>query len=436
MKKIKNQKRKKVLIIKLVAVAIAIITAVGISVYSNTVEVNQRSIVTMMGIDASEDGGVIVSAHMLVATPGIMENEFRQDLSVTSGRNIFEALSKFNVAKGRKVEFSQCGLIVFGSSIAEQGLLSIAKGLLSANILSGGVLVLSTQGDACDFLKEAAELGEATSENISKFLTRFQNTLEMPMAVLLSYLNSELSESGAGFMPIVEFKGNEENCHEIDGKDGEDEEDKEEHELQEDEHDEDEHDEHAEEPQDEEDEDAHTDIRSLNTATIFKGGKRAGFLNAQETLGLTLLQNESRRGRMAIDGFSLGEQDFGPVFSEVRSKSVRTHTKFTGGKPKVIFNLSLRLDVQTVHEFAYLIDMGDVGQADMYKAIEQAYIAKIKDDIVAVLEAQLRLDADFLNLKSRFYRLNNTDMRVYMADDDNTFLEDLEYEINVRVRAR
>ena len=433
----KRQKsRKKVLVIKLIAVALAIITAVSISVFSNTIEVNQRSIVTMMGIDKTEDGDIVVSAHMLVSTPGIMENEFRQDLSTVSGRNIFEALSKFNVAKARKVEFSQCGLVVFGSSIADNGILNIAKALLASNTLSGGVLVLATEGDACDFLQEAAELGEMTTEHIARFLTRFQNTLEMPMAVLLSYLNGELSESGASFMPIVRFKASDENCHEVEEEsDGE----KEENGDNSDDSDDGDEEETAEEAQEEEPpplEEAQTDISSVNTAAVFKSGKKVGILTAQETLGLTLIKNESRRGRLMIDGFSVGEQNFGSVLSEVRSKSVRKNTKFVDGKPKIIFNLRVNLDVQSVHEFAYLIDYGTNSQADIYASIQDAYATKIKDDITAALTASKNLDADFINLKARFSRTQNREMQIYTADENNNFLADLEYEVNVTVRAR
>jgi len=442
----KNPKRKKILAIKLIAVTLALVTAICISIFSNTQDVNQRSIVTMIGIDASSCGGVVVSTHMLVATPGIMENEFREDMSIVTGRNIFDALGRFNVAKGRKVEFSQTGLVVFGKDIQERGILEICKALLSSNIVSGGVLVLATDGDACDFLRDAAALGEVTSENIARFLTRFQNTLEMPMAVLLSYLDAELSESGASFIPIVTFKSADENCHTTSEKYelrdvDEDSQDENYPDVRDDNDENVENDNHSADDSNENDEsadddDSPIDINSVNTAIVLKQGKHVGYLNAQETLGLNLLSKDSRRGRLSIDGFNVADKEFGAVFAHVRSKNVRARTSFVDDKPHITYTLNIRLDIASVHEFNILLDSNECAGATVYQALEAAFSQKIKNDITATLNACTRLNADFINLKSLLYRTSNADMHRYMADCNNNFWNDLVAVIDVNVKAR
>ena len=496
MKKIKP--RKKILIYKIVAIVLAIAAAFSINSFSNTQDVNQRSIVTMMGIDKHESGGVVVSAHMLVATPGVMANEFRQDMSSSYGANIFEALSKFNVAKGRKVEFGQCGLVVFGKDILKDGILEIATGLLSSNIVSGGVLMLATDGTACEFLTQASELGEMTSEHIAKFLTRFQHTLEMPMSVLLSYLNSEFSESGASIIPVVKFKDSKEDCEQIEpiensmdntnegesfdeqeaqtdntqeveneggneneseDSDAESQEDKpsdaQEVENQEENHDEQSEeteeensedkesgeepaDENEEEQNDEEEqgEEAQIDISSINTSAVLKGGKLVGYLNAQETLGYTLIQNQSKRGTLSIDGFEFNGEQFGAVFSQVRRKSVRTKTSFVDGIPTIKYDLNVYLDITTTHEFMFKINLGQANKNDIYSEIEHAFSQSIKNDINSTIEKLKELNADFLGIKARLFRTDNRDMHEFMLNNADNFFDKLNVVVNVKVKAR
>ncbi|MCL2847457.1 MAG: Ger(x)C family spore germination C-terminal domain-containing protein [Firmicutes bacterium] len=492
-KKYTETKRKKIIIYKIIAVALAAIVVFGLT-NANMPQANERSIVTMMAIDTHEDG-VLVSTHMLVATPGIMENEFRQDLAEASGRNIFEAISKLNIAKGRKAEFSQCGLVVFGSELAQEGILEHTKALLASNTVSGGTLLLTTDGTGKDFLESAGLLGEQTSETLSKFITRFQDTLDMPMLVLSSYLSSELSESGASFMPILKFSNEEKNEEELRDEDELDEESEDkgnagckskeegtddvlfsesnenenleeengkdydlssesnkEEEMYDENTQEDSENNEANDKKEEEEVDEsldndnpddsdndEADIKSVGTVAIFKGGKREGYLNEQQTRGLNLIQNESRRGRYIVDGFTFDNQEYSAILGQVRSKSVRIKTDFNSGKPYIEYSINATIDITKNHELTYLLSINPLSKTDLYRNIEKAFQKAIIQDVKSAISVSQELNADFMQIQYRFWRKNHKEMSIYLnnnINEENTFLQNLTTTINANIRVR
>ncbi|MCL2798429.1 MAG: hypothetical protein FWD58_10340, partial [Firmicutes bacterium] len=200
------KKANKIRVYKLIALVAAAVIMYYLAAFSNMPDVDERNIVTMMGIDAGQNGGVKVTAHILVPVTG-GENKFNQDTEQAEGKDIIDAISKFGVMQGRKVEFSKCAVIVVGEPLARRGLLKETQTLLSAKIVSPGTLMILSSGiPAHEFLKTALDLGEETGENIGKLFIRFENSLAMPHLTLLTFLSGNCAESRAHFMPCVELK--------------------------------------------------------------------------------------------------------------------------------------------------------------------------------------------------------------------------------------
>ena len=400
------KKANKIRIFRVAAVMFALLLAYCLATFSNMPEVSERDVVTMMGIDYV-DGKIRVTAHILVPVSN-EENKFNQDTAEAEGKDIFSALDKFSIAQGRKVEFSKCGVVVFGKALAERGLLNEVKGLLSANIVSPGIVMLvSNTPTAKEFLSAADDLGEETSEHIGRFINRFENTLSMPMLVVLTFLDGELGESHASFIPCIEleYKHTENDApEESSGK--------------------------------EEEKNSKTDIASVNSTAVFKEGKSVGQLTADETKGLIFTLPESRRGSYYIDGFSFNGQEFGSVYADVTRKSVKAKTSFENGKPKIRYDISMNIVVDTKQEFLYLFDEGIAGKTEFYAAVAEAFKEKVSSQIEAAITVSRKLDVDYMNLKYRFYRMNNRAIKAYEKNPDNDFLRDLQTEVKVNIKIK
>ncbi len=180
-------KKKRIFIYKIIAVVSVFVIIFLSSIYSNSPQIDQRIITTMLGFDKTEQG-VMATAHVLTAvTDG--KTQFNQSVVMAEGDDVFDAINQFGIKLGRKVEFSQCGMIVFGSSISRDGILDEAQGLFSAGYVSAGIILVSTQeSDASEFLTLANGLGEESASGISGFITYFEKTMNLPLVSLVDFL--------------------------------------------------------------------------------------------------------------------------------------------------------------------------------------------------------------------------------------------------------
>jgi len=397
---------------KFIALIVAAVLLYYLAAFSNMPDADERSIVTMMGVDAADDGGgVTVTAHILVPVSG-GDNKFNQDTEQAEGKDLLDAINKFGVMNGRKVEFSKCAVLVFGQTMAERGILRETKTLLGSRLVSPGTLMILTDGTtAREFLKTALDLGEETGENIGKLLNRFENTLAMPYLNLLTFLDGHSGESRAAFMPCVELRYKD-GADKTDGEaagggDGR-------------------------KPK----LNSKADIFSVNAAAVFREGKFVRKLTPDATQGLIFTMPESKRGNYSIDGFSYGGRHFDAVYAEVPKKSARIKTYFEDGKPKIRCDVRMKISLTAQHDFSYLFDENPAAQNGIYAAISEEFQKKIKLQIESAVLAAREGDIDFMNLKYRFYRYNPQAVLAYEQNTDNAFLRDLTVETRVYIGIR
>ena len=402
------KKANKIRIYKLLAVLAAAVILYWLAAFSNMPTVDERNIVAMMGIDASDDGGIKVTAHVLVPVTG-GENTFNQDTESAEGKDLFDALNQFGVMQGRKVEFGKCAVLVFGQTMAERGILTETQNLLAAGTVNPGTLmIVAADSTAEDFLGTALDLGEETGENIGKLLARFQSSLAMPQLNLLTFLSGNAGESGAHFIPCVKLK-QKDNANE--GEDGA-----------------------GAEPNRKPKLNSSADIDSVDTAAAFKGGKLVKTLTVNQTQGLNLTLPSSKRGSYQVDGFTLDGQKFGALYAEIPKKTAKTTTYFKDGKPVVRYDVCMKIDVKTKRELLVATGTDAKKEKELNTAIEKAFQTKAASQIESAVAAAKETNADFLGIKYRFCRRNAREMQVYEKAQNSDFLNDITAEIRVNAK--
>jgi len=405
----KLKKKTKIRIYSIIALALALVISYCIVTFADMPTLSDKSIVTLLGVDLAGDE-IEITAQVIVPSSGA-ETQFNKEVVSARGSNLLAALNSISVTEGRKVEFGQCGLIVFGSEIVERGVLNEIKTLFSANTVSSGVLVVTTNDTASEFIAMAANLDEDTSENLARLLNRLNTTTEMPMLCMLSFLNGEMGESGSSFMPIVNLRQQDQS---VQGEEAEAESEAEGGGGQNG---------GKDNPVGE------SDIASLNTAIVTKNGVKVGELTQTETQGLNFTLNESKKGRYNIDEFTHSDKQFESLYGHIRRKSVRTRTSFVDGKPKIVYNIDVRIQLD---EDVSLLGLNRQDRRAIDAVIRQNFENKIKSEVESAILKSKELDADFLNIKHRFFRTINRQMIQY-DNGAGDFLSELEYEIKVKV---
>jgi len=407
------KKHNRLRIYKVIALAVALVLIYSLSAFSLSTSIDERAVVTMMGIDYKDDE-VCVTAHLLVSVLG-GENAFVQDTAEGRGATLFEALNRFSVLHGRKAEFSHCGLVVVGESMLERGIRNEMQALLSAGTLSPGTLLIASKGESAqEFVVAANDLGLEANEDIARFINRFERSLSMPHMTLVDFLRNEMGESGASFLPAVKLEYRDEALI-PQGQMG------------------------PPMPGEGEDEEIPVpvaDIASIDTAIVTKGGVKTGELNKDETMGLNFTKPQSNKGIVTIDGFTHNEKEYGAVFAQVKRKRVRVSSSFKDGKPHILYDIVMYVDVSTKHEFLHLTDFGQGEKSAIYRTIENAFSEKAVLQVTAAAKAAKDLETDFMGWQYRFARRNSRKKAIYTAEEENVFLNDIVIETRVRVRAR
>ncbi|MCL2062175.1 MAG: Ger(x)C family spore germination C-terminal domain-containing protein [Firmicutes bacterium] len=402
-------KKNKIRIYKIIALVIAAAAIYCLAAFSNMPPIDKRCVVTMTGIDFL-DGGVRVTAHILLPVSQNESKQFKQDTLTADAKDIFEAVEKFNVMQGRKVEFSQCGVLVLGRGLLDAGVSDTLQAMYASNLIGAGAIVLAADnGTAAEFLQAVNDLGEETSENIGTFLRRFQTTTAMPKATLLSVLGAETGESRSMAVPRVEIEYKEgmqpqEEGGESSGGGGG-------------------------EGGDKPGLSSKADIKSVSTAVILKDGKRAGALSEYETQGYMYTQKSSVRGSFYIENFTFEGRELGPVYGQIRRKSVRTKTYFTPeGKPEICYRIKLKIEPK------YTADFSRFQESKLYAALAEEVQKSIQAQVIAAVEASKNLDADYMQIKYRFYRTQNKKIKAFEGNPENLLLRDVAVRAEVRVK--
>lgn len=409
-------KKQRIFIYKIITVICIIATIFLSSLYSNSPQIDQRVIATMLGFDRTEQG-ITATAHVLTpVTDG--KTQFNQSVIMADGKDVFDALNQFSIKLGRKVEFSQCGMIVFGAELTKDGVLDEAQGLFSAGYVSAGIILVATdEMDASEFLCLANELGEESAIGISGFITYFEKTMNMPLVSLVDFLHGNMGESQSFFIPCLDIdkkQSPQDDSSSADSDEGSSE--------------------GSEDSGGGGDETSPivpaSEITNTDKIAIFKGGNRVGVIDSAPSKGLILLEPDAFCGTYSIDEFKYDDFEIGNIYGEVVSKRVGFKTEFVDGMPQITYDIKMKIKVLTKHNFVYLFDQNKISESAFYMNLANEFSKKAQYEIGQTIDSSKQLKSDFLNIKYKFYRFNNRQMIEYDKEDNN-FLNNVAVKINV-----
>lgn len=122
-------------------------------------ENKDRAIVTAVGIDKVENGAVEVSLLTFIPTANPTYNETNSVISA-SGQTIADALHQAQTLMGKRIGLSHAKTTIIGSSLLEEDITPSIDYLSRIASLSENTILISTNGNAKDFLKASQSLGE------------------------------------------------------------------------------------------------------------------------------------------------------------------------------------------------------------------------------------------------------------------------------------
>ena len=194
----------------------AVLTAFAVSLVlcgcMNRVELKDRTIIRMIGVDTDKEGFVVTMLQFSPqAKPGEQNSSSAAVVIQTSGRSISEAVSKVSHYNGNEVFLGNSSFLVVGQEAAQEGLERTLNYFNANHEVSPELYVAMAQGRAESIIRAKSQEGSNPTQLKSLVEQGRRNGL-LGRPTLRDVMNRLQSNRAEPYLPVlttVELDGNE-----------------------------------------------------------------------------------------------------------------------------------------------------------------------------------------------------------------------------------
>lgn len=318
-------------------------------------DLNMMSIVLGIGIDQTAELNRVQITTQVVKPEAIQSTSAEggkgggkayTNISM-SGETLFEAIRNTTHLTGKKLFFTHCELIVFGKSLAGEGLENAIDFLLRDHELRPTALVAVTTDKVADIFNMESESEKVPASNILKTLKAYQNTSQFKSVTLFQLTEQLKSETTAPVLPLIATMENE------GGK-----------------------------------------KVGVSGMAVFKRAKMVGTLNETETRGLLWIQGNVKEGIIVIDS----PESKGKFSLEITKATSKIEPEVKGNQ--IIMHINITEDA-TLGEQTNIENLANVNSL---KVLEKLQADAIRQEILAALKKSRELNADIFGFGDIVYK--------------------------------
>lgn len=375
-------------------------------------EIETKLLITVVGVDRTEEGiGVSATAVMPQEEGGGSTKRLNVHACAPS---LSEAIEKLSLKIGKKPEMGLCGLIVLGSSFTSGSVLPELDYMISGGrFISGAYLVLSPERSAKDTIEMSNMLGEATGNGLSRLIEYNADATAMPAVTLLRFLSDTGSVSRSSFVPCITI-GEKQSLGKSSGGTG------------------------SEQGQGGESGggsgDKETEIKSLDSIALFRGGEFVRLATRDETRGFTWTDDKSKKGLVCLDDFSVDGHGAGGIYCRLISKKVGIKARLCGGTPTVTIKVKAKLQFEDRHKLAELYRYDGVDEKRIEESVKEQFADKIRRELSLAVAAMRETNCDVMGVAADLWRSSPDEYRAFPAKENLLSGAEVNYDISVSFR--
>ena len=295
-----------------------------------------------------------------------------------TGESIFATVRDFTHKTSRKLYFPHNKVIIFGRSLAEQGIREYLDFFVRDQETRFDVFVLVADDRASEVLDVQPKLEKVPTININDLLEAQEATSQTSVIKLNQFITRSMSETTAPIAPIIEIRGK--------GNDQE--------------------------------------LLVTGTA-VFRRDKLIGQMNKEETRGLLWVIDEVKSGIIDVDCPDCE----GKVSLEIIRAKSKIASEIGNDKPYI------KINIKEEGNIASQSCSCDLVSPDAVAALEEKKSAAIKDEINSALSKAKKLNADIFGFGEVMHQKHLHEWRELKDNWDEIF-PDLEVEIVVEAKLR
>lgn len=298
---------------KLLCIIIASLMGILSTGCSGITEINQRSIVHVVGID-KVDGEYEVSLQIF-STAGagsdtpIDVSKSNTRVITARGRTVYEGIKGCEYILGGDIFMGHNKFIIFGSSLYDEDMWQLLDWFRKENENYLGVTVAYSETSAKDILEVKLTEGASAVENmkeVHEYAVKSGTTTEGDLLVLFNHLSET---SGAGLLPVFSV------IDEKQSSDG---------------------------SQNGSESEEQTQYLEIKKTAVLKDKKLAGFLNHQEMAGVLWLTDQMEKNTVTL------EAEGTKFNAELKSKGTKSKLYIEDGK--AVIECQIRIEAKAAEE--------------------------------------------------------------------------------------
>jgi germination protein, Ger(x)C family len=367
--------------------AICLLLIMSLSGCWNSRELDTLGIVMGIGIDKPKESNKVQVTAQIVK-PGEMKSSKKEGGDGSGGKafwnvegtgeTVFSTLRDLTSKSSRKLFFPHNQVLIFGRSLAEEGVQKYVDFFVRDPETRMNVWVLVSQGTAGEVLDVKSELEKVPSNNIAKLIKGYAGATSQTSAVRLRDFESRLmSKTTAPIAPFIEISG------------------------------------YGEEK-----------VAMISGTAVFKRDKLVGEMDKIEGRGLSWVLGEVKSGIIEVEG-----SDKNIVGLEIIRASGKIVPEIEGDRIKIEVNITEEGNIAEQTGSENLAKLPEIAK------LEEKESEVIQNEVMAAVKKAQELDADVFGFGDAVHQ-NYPEQWKDMESNWDDIFPDIEVEVNVEAKLR
>lgn len=350
------------------------------------IDIEHTAIIVAMGVDKTDDEYEISTK---IAIPqATTQNVSNSDSLISAkGKTIAEALDKVAINTGWYPLFAFCNLIILGENTLEGDVMDTVNFFIRTDRVPDSATVCACEGTAKDLLSTNTPLDSVSSFALQKILQQDYAKIDRIANVNVKQFAEEiLSKSEIGYLPYVAAvkSGEKSESGSSGGSGGSGSNGGQ-----------------GEKGQESEGKGNERSVYDASNTVVFSKGRKAFFLNPEETLMFNLKSKNSIDTFIELDEVNY-EDKITPVLVEIENSKKEYRFEFDGGKP--VYNIKMNFYCRIVSANANAPVSELYPSAKVPDNVLEMTEKKIKDTLTSLYKKSQLGSCDLFEIKNDLYK--------------------------------
>ncbi len=188
---------------KWLAIAIGFLLALILGSSLNAKPINNRAVVVGMAIDTADQGGIEITAQILITEAGADKTLSGKEISAV-GDSVAGAFSEISISTSMDVSLAHCNLIILGGGILQSNAFYPLDYLMRNSYLSENAMLVGTTDKAKDILSTKIAFSQLTSFYAQRALETQDDYLDVAQRTIKSFAVDQKSHLAGNYLTLIE----------------------------------------------------------------------------------------------------------------------------------------------------------------------------------------------------------------------------------------